>query len=93
MTRIMYDSDDPSAIPDTAAMVAGYIDGDSGRWTEADWNRFPNATKVRIVRRDYTNDGDVIDCEEGIVWPPDRAVIGWSCADSQARGQACIATS
>jgi len=70
----MYDSDDPSAIPDSAAMVAGYLDGDSGRWSQADWDRFPNATKVRIVRREYTNDGDVIDCEEGIVWPPDRAV-------------------
>lgn len=74
MARTMYDSDQASAIPATARMVAGYIDGDRGRWSQADWDRFPNATKVRIVRRDSTNDGDVIDCEEGVVWPPDRAV-------------------
>jgi hypothetical protein len=73
MTRKMYDSDRPSAIPTNAPMVAGYIDG-SNPWSAADWARFPNAVKVRIARRAYTNDGHVLDVETGIVWPPALAV-------------------
>lgn len=75
--RTMYDSDRPSAIPTTVSMVAGYIDGTTGRWTDLDWERFPNATKVRIARRTSTNDGHVLDVEPGIVWPPSQAVIEW----------------
>lgn len=77
MARLMYDSNRPSAIPVNAKMVAGYIDGGTGRWSESDWNRFPNATKVRIARRSATNDGHVLDVETGIVWPPAPAAVDW----------------
>jgi hypothetical protein len=64
MTRLMYDSTTASAIPTNAAMVAGYCDG-LYVWSEADWNRFPNAVKVRIAVKPYTNDGHALDVEPG----------------------------
>jgi len=75
----MYDSVDPMAIPASAAMVAGYIDGERFRWPESAWNRFPSAVKVRIARRVTTNDGHVLDVESGIptVWPPTQAIVDW----------------
>lgn len=78
MTRRMYDSDNPNAIPANAPMVAGYIDGDSGRWPESAWNRF-TGKKVRIARRVSTNDGHVLDVEAGIptVWPPNLNIVKW----------------
>lgn len=77
--RLMYDSDQPMAIPVSAQMVAGYIDGTNGKWPESAWARFPNAVKVRIARRTTTNDGHVLDVELGIptVWPPSRAIVDW----------------
>lgn len=79
MSRQMYDSTDPNAIPANAQMVAGYIDGTSFRWPESAWNRFSNSTKVRIARRVSTNDGHVLDVEVGIptVWPPSQAIVQW----------------
>lgn len=79
MTRLMYDSINPNAIPTNAQMVAGYIDGTDFKWPESAWSRFPNSVKVRIARRTYTNDGHVLDVELGIptVWPPTRAIVDW----------------
>lgn len=79
MTRLMYDSVNPGAIPSNAPMVAGYIDGTSYRWPDSAWNRFPNSVKVRIARRTTTNDGHVLDVEFGIptVWPPSIAIVNW----------------
>lgn len=79
MTRLMYDSVDPNAIPVNAEIVAGYIDGTNYRWPESAWDRFPNSVHVRIARRTYTNDGHVLDVEVGIptVWPPSRAIVDW----------------
>jgi len=75
----MYDSTNAQAIPKTAKMVAGYIDGTSSYWTPADWDRFPNAVKVRIARRTSTNDGHVLDVEKGIptVWPINDSIVNW----------------
>lgn len=39
MTRTMYDSTNPGAIPASAALVAGYVDG-LYRWSDAAWARF-----------------------------------------------------
>lgn len=77
--RIMYDSVSPQAIPRDADMVAGYIDGTTGRWSASDWNRFPHARKVRIARRTHTNDGHVLDVEAGIptVWPINNGIVDW----------------
>lgn len=62
----MYDSTNPLAIPTTAQMVAGYIDGADAAihqaWA-ANWGRFPNAVKVRIAVIATTNDGHVLDVE------------------------------
>jgi hypothetical protein len=79
MTRKMYDSVNPDAIPTNAQMVAGYIDGTNYKWPESAWARFPNSVKVRIARRTTTNDGHVLDVEYGIptVWPPSQAVVDW----------------
>lgn len=79
MTRKMYDSINPDAIPVDAQMVAGYIDGSTYRWPESAWSRFPHSVKVRIARRTFTNDGHVLDVESGIptVWPPSQAIVDW----------------
>jgi hypothetical protein len=69
MTRLMYDSVTPSAIPTTAAMVAGYVDGRYA-WSAADWARWGTGTvKVRIAVFPSTSDGHVLDCETGDATP------------------------
>jgi hypothetical protein len=82
----MYDSVDAQAIPTTAQMVAGYIDGTSFRWPESAWGRFPDAVKVRIARRTSTNDGHVLDVESGIptVWPINEGIVQWVVRRRQA---------
>jgi hypothetical protein len=74
MARLMYDSIDPNAIPASAEMVAGYVDG-RFVWDDAGWARFPNATKVRIAVFPWTNDGDVLDVESGDATP--QQAPGW----------------
>lgn len=64
----MYDSTDATAIPADAEMVAGYVDG-RFVWPQAWWDRFPNATKVRIAVFASTNDGTVLDVENGDATP------------------------
>lgn len=66
--RTMYDSTDASAIPSTAEMVAGYVDG-AYKWSDADWARHPNATRVRIATQPETDDGDGCDVERGDLTP------------------------
>jgi hypothetical protein len=80
--RTMYDSTTPSAIPTSAAMVAGYVDGPFA-WSNADWARFPRSVKVRIATRAATNDGHVLDVEPGdataaqaVTWVHMRRVAG-----------------
>lgn len=76
--RTMYDSVDPAAIPTSADMVAGYVDGIYGPdhthfgvtgWDGSAWARFPNAIKVRIAVKATTNDGQVGDVETGDMSP------------------------
>lgn len=73
--RVMYDSVSPLAIPVGAEMVAGYVDGHY-RWSQADWDRFPNAVKVRIAVHPETNDGHVLDVEQGDATP--LQAPGWA---------------
>jgi len=64
--RTMYDSVTASRIPSNATMVAGYCDQIRiPKWTDADWALFPNAIKVRIAKLYTTNDGHVLDVENG----------------------------
>jgi len=65
---LMYDSTNAAKIPTNAEVVAGYVDGEYA-WTNADWERFPNAVKVRIAVFPWTNDGEVLDCENGDATP------------------------
>jgi hypothetical protein len=64
----MYDSVTWEAIPTNAEVVAGYVDG-RFRWPDEAWARFPNSVKVRIAVFATTNDGDVLDCENGDATP------------------------
>lgn len=66
MTRLMYDgiNTDTAAIPTSAQLVAGYIDG-LYAWSAADWARFPTSVHVRIAVFAATDDGHVLDCEPG----------------------------
>lgn len=72
--RTMYDAVTPSNIPADAQMVAGYVDGRYA-WTAADWARFPHAVKVRIAVFPTTDDGHVLDCENGDATP--NQCPGW----------------
>lgn len=66
--RTMYDSTSARDIPGNAAMVAGYVDG-LYTWSDADWRRFPTALKVRIACFASTDDGHVLDVENGDALP------------------------
>lgn len=70
----MYDSTHPEAIPLTARMVAGYVDG-LYAWLPAAWARFPNAVHVRIAVFPSTNGGQVLDVEQGDATPAQAP--GW----------------
>lgn len=63
MTRTMYDGVNASRLPSNALMVAGYVDG-LYAWSQADWDRFPGAVKVRIAVK-ATSIADVLDIETG----------------------------
>lgn len=71
--RKMYDSVNANAIPTNAQVVAGYVDGRYA-WTQADWNRFPSAVKVRISAIGATHNAHVFDVEPGCIWPPANVV-------------------
>src|SRR5688572_7173189 len=71
--RTMYDSVNASAIPRSAEMVAGYVDGIYA-WSPQDWARFPDAVKVRISAVGATHLAQVFDVEQGCIWPPERVV-------------------
>lgn len=60
---IMYDSVTAADIPASAQMVAGYINGRYA-WSQADWDRFPNAIKLRISVF-ASEPADVLDVEPG----------------------------
>lgn len=77
----MYDSVTPSAIPQDAEVVAGYIDGRYA-WSAADWNRFPRAVKLTIAVF-ASHDADVLDVEIGDATPQEAP--GWIIRQ-QARG-------
>lgn len=68
----MYDSVSPAAIPADAEVVAGYVDGRFA-WSQSDWDRFRNATKVTISAVGSAV-AHVVDVEVGCVWPPENAV-------------------
>lgn len=59
---IMRDSTNPSLIPVQTPIVAGYVDGDFA-WSAADWARFPDAKKRRIVAVNPQSEGDTFDVE------------------------------
>jgi hypothetical protein len=77
--RTMYDSTNPLDIPTTAVLVAGYIDGRWGPdhlamgeptgWDGAGWARFLRSQWVKIAVHATTNDGHVLDVENGNATP------------------------
>ncbi len=73
MVRTMHDSVDADAIPVDAEMVAGYVDGRYA-WSKADWDRFPDAVKVRISAVGDNVNAHVFDVEVGCIWPPAEVV-------------------
>lgn len=76
MPRLMYDAVTASNIPRNAAMVAGYVDQIRlAPWSQADWNLFPSAVKVQIVKKASSNWGHVLDVEPGDATPAEAP--GW----------------
>jgi hypothetical protein len=70
--RTAYDSVNALAIPVSAEIVCGYVDGIYA-WSAADWARFPDAVHVPISAIG-TDRGIVGDVEQGCIWPPAAAV-------------------
>lgn len=66
--RTLYDSVTAADIPATAAMVAGYVDGDYA-WSDADWSLHKAAQQVRIAVFADTDDGHALDVENGDATP------------------------
>lgn len=74
MARIMWDSTTPAiSIPRTAAIVAGYVNGDYA-WKPSDWTLFADAIKVRISVTGNIP-CDVYDVERGDYLPSDTQVL------------------
>ncbi|MEV6877388.1 hypothetical protein [Amycolatopsis sp. NPDC051128] len=78
--RIMYDAVTARNIlkkDRRPALVAGYVDRIKlAPWTAADWALFPDAVKVRIVKKASTDDGHVLDVEPGDATPAQAP--GWA---------------
>ena len=82
MTRLMYDSVNANNIPNSATVVAGYVDGLYANVGILQ-HRFPNATVVRIAVSHTTNDGHVLDVETcdatpagSVIWVQNRRLAG-----------------
>src|ERR1700689_208561 len=70
--RVMYDSADPSAIPDNAPMVAGYVPPSRYAWSPGDFARFPDRPHVHISVAGQEPDAalaSVVDVETGAFVP------------------------
>lgn len=74
MARTMYDSVTPGAIPSTATMVAGYVDGLYSN-VNAMRARFPKAQLVEIAVSSHTDAGQVLDVETGDATP--SGAVSW----------------
>ena len=77
--RLCFDSTDPNAIPASAEMVLQYIDGANAAvveaWAQAAAGRFASAKKIRVACLASTNDGDLLDVEQGNATP--GSAPGW----------------
>lgn len=71
MTRRMADSIYSASIPvGKFPLVAGYINGSISRWSQADWDRHAgHSILVRVTVFASTNDGHVLDVENGDATP------------------------
>lgn len=79
----MFDSDQPAAIPASAAVVAGYVTG-PGAWTTAQWSRWPADRHVAISRTAGYFVAHVLDVEAGAAQP--EQVPGWIIRAGPASG-------
>lgn len=68
MSRVMYDGITPSAVPEGAPLYAGYVDG---HWPSASGlaQRFPSSLIVPIAVSASTDNGVVLDVENGDATP------------------------
>jgi hypothetical protein len=63
MSRVMFDSVNPNAIPNRTALVAGYLDGAVSKWPSSAAARFGRV--VWITTNGSRHDADVADVETG----------------------------
>ncbi len=72
MSRTMYDSTTPAAIPSGARVVAWYLDGAVSAWPAGSLDRFADAVKVSITVTGHPG-GDIGDVENGDLTPASAA--------------------
>ena len=73
MSRVMFDSVNPNAIPNRTALVAGYLDGSISKWPTSAAARFGRV--VWITTTGSREDADVADVETGDLTP--ASVVDW----------------
>lgn len=77
--RLMFDAVTATNIPRSATMVAGYVDQITSKpWSVSDWELFPYAVHVAIVKKASSVFGDVLDVETGDASPSEAP--GWVSA-------------
>ena len=84
----MFDAVNWVSIPANAEMVAGYLDGPISKWPAEAWQHFPNAIKVAIVVFASTDDGMVLDVENGDATPEEAP--GWADRRRKAGGDPTV---
>ncbi len=85
MTRTMFDSVNPGAIPADAQMVAGCFNGEFA-WPAEVWKRFPHAAKVRIdVTGAAPRNAGVLGCRERRCHPGPGGALGQSALSGWLR--------
>lgn len=65
--RVMFDSVNPTAIPDGTALVAGYVDGAVSKWPAGAASRFGRVVWITVLGTNYA--ADVCDVESGACTP------------------------
>ena len=81
MSRAMFDSVNPNAIPARTALVAGYMDGAVSKWPNSAASRFGRVVWITVTGARH--DADVVDVESGDVTA--AGAVEWLRAASSPR--------
>jgi hypothetical protein len=84
VTVLLYDSDQPQAIP-AGVWAAGYCDGYAASAWAQYWSKFPGARRIAVFLGTTVTDGDSFDVESGDMTPAEAPA---AVANAHKRGVA-----